>query len=156
MNKKRRMKDYKGQLNLSFGMIFSIILIIVFIAFGFYAITKFIELQNSIQIEQFLSDFQDDVTAMWKSTGGSEGQVRTYYLPTKITSVCFIDDEFQNLRFTSNKIIGGKMIENLDIASITAKENRFCIGNIKGKINLTLVKDFGETLVRVERGNEEK
>jgi hypothetical protein len=139
----------KGQLQLSFGMIFSIILIIVFIAFGFYAITKFIDLQKTIQIENFLRDFQNDVDKMWKSPQGS--QVITYSLPTKITSICFVDDEFQNLKFTSNEIIVGKMIENLNIAEITAVENPFCIGNIKGKIRLTIVKDFGETLVRVER-----
>jgi hypothetical protein len=139
----------KGQLQLSFGMIFSIILIIVFIAFGFYAITKFIDLQKTIQIENFLRDFQNDVDKMWKSPQGS--QVITYSLPTKITSICFVDDEFQNLKFTSNEIIVGKMIENLNMAEITAVENPFCIGNIKGKIRLTIAKDFGETLVRVER-----
>jgi hypothetical protein len=139
----------RGQLDLSFGMIFSIILIIAFIAVGFYAITKFLDLQKTIQIENFLLDFQNHVTDMWKSPQGS--QPRTYSLPTKITSVCFVDDEFQNLRFTSEEIIKGKIIEHLDIAGTTAKENPFCIGNIKGKINLTLVKDFGETLVRVER-----
>jgi hypothetical protein len=139
----------RGQLNLSFGMIFSIILIIAFIAFGFYAITKFIDLQKTIQIENFLKDFQNDVNNMWKSPQGS--QVLTYSLPTKISSVCFTNDEFQNLKFTSNEIIGGKMIENLDIANITAIQNPFCISNIKGKISLTIVKNFGETLVRVER-----
>ena len=142
-------RSRSGQLDLSFGMIFSIILIIAFIAFGFYAITKFIDLQNTIKIESFLKNFQQDVDSMWKSSQGS--QVLTYSLPTKISSVCFIDDEFQNLRFMSNEIIQGKMIENLNIANITARENPFCIGNIKGKISLTLAKDFGETLVRVER-----
>lgn len=139
----------RGQLNLSFGMIFSIILIIVFIAFGFYAITKFIELQNTIKIENFLKDFQKDVDSMWKSSQGS--QVLSYSLPTKISSVCISDDEFQNLRFMSNEIIPGKEINNLDIANITSAENPFCIENAKGKVTLTLVKNFGETLVRVER-----
>lgn len=139
----------RGQLNLSFGMIFSIILIIVFIAFGFYAITKFIDLQKTIQIQSFLNNFQNDVDNMWKSPGGS--QPVTYPLPTKISSVCFSNDEFQNLKFTSNEIIQGKNIENLNIANITAIENPYCIPNIKGKISLTLAKDFGETLVRVER-----
>jgi hypothetical protein len=43
------------------------------------------------------------------------------------------------------------MIAHLDITSITAIENPFCIMNVKGKITLTIVKDFGETLVRIER-----
>lgn len=139
----------RGQIDLSFGMIFSIILIIAFLAFGFYAITKFIDLQKSIQIQNFLRDFQNDVDKMWKSPQGS--QPLTYPLPAKISAVCFIDNEFQNLKFTSNEIINGKLIRNLDIANITASENPYCIGNIKGKIRFTIAKDFGETLVRVER-----
>ena len=139
----------KGQLNLSFGMIFSIILIIVFLAFGFYAITKFIDLQNSVQIENFLRDFQKDVDNMWKSREGS--QIISYPLPGKISAVCFKDDELQNLEFISNTIIKGDLIENLDIAKITQEEDPYCIQNVKGKVTLKIVKDFGETLVRVER-----
>jgi len=139
----------KGQLDISFGMIFSVVLIIAFLGFGFYAITKFIDFQNTIKIEKFLSDFQQDVSNMWKSPQGSQNLV--YDLPTQITSVCFVDDEYQNLRFTSNSLIQGKKIENIDIASITMVENPYCIANVKGKVSFTIVKDFGEKLVRVER-----
>lgn len=143
------MKNKSGVLDLSFGMIFSVILIIIFLAAGFYAITKFIALQQSIQIEKFMSDFQNDVDAMWKSPQGSQ-QV-SYILPTKITSVCFKVDEFENLQFHSTEIIGGKMIQHLDIAKITEKENPFCISNIKGKVSFTIVKNYGETLVTVTK-----
>jgi len=139
----------RGALELSFGMIFSIILIIIFLAFGFYAITKFIALQKTIQIESFLRDFQEDVDTMWKSNQGS--QPLTYTLPSKITSVCFKNDEFQNLQFISNEIINGKMIEHIDIAKTTKDESPFCIQNVKGKISLRLAKDYGEALVTVER-----
>jgi hypothetical protein len=139
----------KGQLQLSFGMIFSIILIIAFLGFGFYAIMKFIDLQNSIQIENFLRDFQQDIDKMWKSSQGS--QTIKYPLPSKISAVCFKNDEFQNLEFISNSMIKGDLIENIDIAEITEKENPYCIQNVKGKISITLIKDYGETLVRVER-----
>lgn len=139
----------KGQMQISFGMIFSIILIIVFLAFGFYAITKFLELQSSIQIDQFMQDFQNDVDKMWKSPEGSRS-VR-YTLPTKISSVCFKDDEFENLQFTANNIIRGTIIEHLNILNITAEENPYCIENIKGKVSFTIAKDFGENLVRITR-----
>ena len=139
----------KGAIELSFGMIFSLILIIVFLAFGFYAITKFIALQKTIQIENFLRDFQNDVDTMWKSSQGSQNLV--YSLPTSITAVCFKNDEFQNLEFNSKEIINGKMIEHIDIAKTTKDESPFCIGNVKGKITIRLVKDYGEILVSVER-----
>jgi hypothetical protein len=130
-------------------MIFSIILIIVFLAFGFYAIKKFIDLQSSVQIENFLRDFQNDVNTMWKSREGS--QEIAYPLPSKISAVCFKDDEFQNLEFVSNQLLSGDLIENIDIAKITLEEDPYCIQTLKGKITLKIVKEFGETLVSVER-----
>ena len=147
--KEKRDENKRGQLDISFGMIFSIILIIIFLAFGFYAITKFLELQQSIQINTFQNDFQNDVNNMWKSAQGS--QTVTYTLPTKISSICFVENEFYNLAFTSSSIIPGKQIDNLDIAKITKNENPFCIANVKGKISMTIVKNFGETLVTVTK-----
>jgi hypothetical protein len=139
----------RGQLDISFGMIFSIILIIIFIAAGFYAITKIIEFQKSVQIQNFLRDFQGDVTKMWGSTQGSQDLI--YSLPTNVNAICFRDDEFQNLEFNSKGIIPGKMIEHIDIAKTTKDESPLCMQNVKGKISLTIVKDYGEALVTVER-----
>lgn len=140
----------RGQLDISFGMIFSIILIIIFIGFGVYAIIQFLNLQQSIQINTFLNNFQNDVNTMWKSAQGS--QTVTYILPTKIKSVCFSNtDEFENLKFTSAQIISGKKIDNIDVAKITKDESPFCIENANGKISMTLVKNFWETLVTVTR-----
>jgi len=144
-------KNSKGQMNLSFGMIFSIILIIIFLVFGFYAIKKFVELQQEVQIEQFIEDFQNDVDKMWKSPQGSNEV--TYSLPTKITSICFINDEkvYENLRFTSKNVIPGEKINNIDIGKITEEENPFCIENIDGKVGFIITKNYGETLVTVTK-----
>jgi hypothetical protein len=142
-------KNCKGQANISFGMIFSIILIIIFLAFGFYAIKKFIDLQQTIQIETFLKDLQNDVDKMWKSVQGS--QEVSYTLPTKATAVCFQNDEFQNLKFVSVNPIPGKQINNLDILNTIKDENPLCIQNTKGKIKMRLTKDYGETLVTVSK-----
>jgi hypothetical protein len=145
--------EKRGQMNLSFGMIFSIILIIIFLAFGFYAITKFLELQDSIQVEQFLSDVQDDVNTMWKSPQGSREV--GYSLPSKIDSVCFFDyDEFENLKFTSERIISGGKINNIDIESISDRGNPLCIENIGGKVKMIISKNYGEMLITIGRKNE--
>ena len=142
--------DNRGQLDLSFGMIFSIILIIIFLAFGIYAIIQFLNLQQTIQINTFLNNFQNDINTMWKSAQGS--QTVSYQLPTKIKSVCFVNDnEFQNLEFTSAQIIQGKKIDNIDIAKITKDESPFCVESVKGKISMTIEKNFGKTLVTVTR-----
>jgi len=141
--------DKTGQMNLSFGMIFSIILIVIFLAFGVYAIIKFLELQESIQVSTFLNDFQNDVNKMWKSSQGSQSV--KYTLPTKISAVCFQQDEFENLKFTSERIIRGKIIDNIDIPKITKDENPFCIKSVNGKISMTISKNFGEQLVTITR-----
>ena len=65
-------KRKKAQIKLSFGMIFSIILIIVFLAFAFYAIKVFLGIQNTAQIGKFISDLKSDVDRVWKSTESSE------------------------------------------------------------------------------------
>jgi hypothetical protein len=139
----------KGQLDISFGMIFSIILIIIFLAFGFYAITKFLDFQQTIQISTFLNNFQNDVNTMWKSAQGS--QTVTYQLPTKVKSVCFVNNEFENLKFTSDQIISGEKIDNIDVVKITETVSPFCIENVKGKLSMTIVKNFGEALVIVKK-----
>ncbi|MDD5012674.1 MAG: hypothetical protein PHQ66_03475 [Candidatus Nanoarchaeia archaeon] len=141
------MKQKNGAIELSFGMIFSVVLIIVFLAFGFYAITKFIDLQKTIQIEKFLSDLQSDVDKMWKSSQGS--QTVEYMLPSNVVSVCFKDDEFENLQFSSNNIIRGKMIQHIDIEKTIGSDDSLCFQNADGKVSMTLVKNFGEVLVTV-------
>ncbi len=143
------LRNRSGQMSLSFGMIFSIILIVIFLAFGVYAIIKFLELQESIQVSTFLNDFQNDVNKMWKNSKG--GQSVKYTLPTKISAVCFQQSEFENLKFTSERIIRGKIIENIDIAKITKDENPFCVQNVNGKVSMTISKNFGEQLVTINR-----
>jgi hypothetical protein len=140
-----------GQLNISFGMIFSIILIIIFLGFGFYAIKTFMELQGSVQIEAFTKDLQNNVNDVWKSPGGASPYAKSYSLPTKITAVCFKNDEFGNLQFTSEEIIKGTNIENIDIEKTIGSGSSLCIPNVKGKISLKIAKDYGETLVTITK-----
>ncbi len=151
MNSMKRSKkiNKKGAMELSFGMIFSIVLIIIFIAIAIYAIIKFLELQDSIKISKFESDLQSDIDKMWKGSQGS--QEVEYTLPSKIDAVCFTDDEYQNLIFQSEKIIGGKEIEHIDTANMTSVEEQYCINNIKGKIGMVIKKDYGEALVIITR-----
>jgi hypothetical protein len=136
-------------MKLSFGMIFSIFLIIVFLAFAIYVIIKFLNMQNLIQIETFQNNLQANVNKMWQSQQGSL-EVK-YNLPEKITAVCFIDDDYQNLMFESENPIDGEYIENIDIDFITSGQTRYCIENIDGKVSMTLVKDYGETLVKIKK-----
>lgn len=136
-------------MKISFGMIFSIILIVIFLAFAFYAIKKFLEFQDTLKIEKFFDDLQADVDKTWKGTQSSD--IREYSLPKKINEVCFTDDEYENLYFQSKNIIRGTNIEYINITAITdnGKEDPFCILNENTKIQMTIKKDFGEILVTI-------
>ena len=129
-------------MKLSFGMIFSIFLIIIFLAFAFYVIPKFLDLQKNITTKKFIEDFQNDVDKMWKSTQGS--QEVEYSLPTKIEEICFRNSE---LYFKPIGVGGDsdyKEMEHLNVA------DNFCIKSSDGKIKMTIKKDFDEVLVKIE------
>ena len=142
------MKEERGQMQLSFGMIFSIILIILFVAFAFFAINKFLGLQRIAQVGQFVDGLQTDVDKIWKGSQGS--QEVQYFLPKKIKKVCFTDDEYGNLFFDplgSSEGMDSIEIKHIDIEKITGNEDPFCIENIDGKVKMTVKKSFGEALV---------
>ena|SRR3990172_2843087 len=162
----------RGQVNLSFGMIFSIIMIIVFISFAFYAIGKFLDLQKSAKTGQFIDFLENDVEKMWRSEQGS--QEKTYNLPTSVDYVCFADfnepaapstarEMYSELRFSyfdeenmffypvGSAGIDGTKIDNLDLIGITASENPYCIEVRDGKVSLTIKKEIDDDLVAVTR-----
>ncbi len=140
----------RGQMQLSFGMIFSIILIIAFIAFAFYAIKIFLNAQEAAKITRFRENMQEDVDKVWKSAFSS--QEETYSLPGKIKKVCFKKWNYENLLFEPADAVDLEPlnIDNINIEETTKNENPFCIENNNG-ISLILSKDYGETLVTIKR-----
>lgn len=127
--------------------------------------------QDSATKGKFLDDLKSDVDRVWKSTGSS--QERTYPLPSKIVSVCFVDFSAsaigenaglytelkkayygaENLVFypVGSSDLESAQIKNIDLGEMTKDENPFCIKNTGGKLKLTLMKNFGEALVVVKR-----
>ena len=160
----------RGQMNLSFGMIFSIILIIVFISFAFFAIKKFISLSESVQIEKFANDLQNDIDKAWK--GSQSSQTREYFLPSKIKYLCLIDyskksvgknsqfyDELRNVYLETENLffypigsaegLNSKEIKHIDLEKTTATQNPLCFEN-KENIKIFLKKEYGEALVTIQ------
>lgn len=147
----KKMVQKKGQIHLSFGMIFSIIMIIVFIAFAFYAIQKFIGLQKDIQTSQFYDTLQKDINTVWNSAQST--QQESYTVPDSIGKICFIQPQQGDdmiIYDKSGKPTGSQNIENIDLTEITAS-NQSCFNNVNGKISLVLKKTFSDTLVVVGR-----
>ncbi len=77
----------KGQLQISFGMIFSIILIIATVAVAFYVISYFIKLGNNVSCKLYYTDLQDRITVAWN--GELSNEVFSESLPSGVSEVCF-------------------------------------------------------------------
>lgn len=77
----------KGVLNLSFGMIFSIIMIIAVVGIAVYAITYFINLGETTEIALFHQKFQETVDDIWGAS--ITNKVVSFRLPRGIETVCF-------------------------------------------------------------------
>ena len=167
--KKRVGKKAQGFLGMGFGMIFSIFLIIIFIAVAIYAITKFLDYKDCIQIGTFMGDLQDEVSVVFNRQAGDFPFPRT--LPTKIDFVCFgnlskpikgssqdigqdlarYDVEGSNMFFypRENACLKTNTITHLNITSMTKKDNPYCIPVINGKITITVSRGFAEGLVKL-------
>lgn len=138
----------KGAMEISFGMIFAIILIIVFLAFAFYGIKKLLGVQEYSMISKFKSDLQEDVNKMWNGPQGQQNM--SYSLPKKIEGVCFRVSENGNLYFLPAGKFPEGNIDHLDIERIIGSKDEKCFENKEGKITFTLKKDFGENLVTLK------
>ena len=142
----------KAQMNLSFGMIFSIILIIVFVVFAFYGIKTFLEMKDTAKIVKFREDLQNDVDGIWKGDGTRD--TFKYYLPPKIKGICFKKWNYENLIFETGEDFSDLTpvnITHIDIVKTTEDENPLCFNVEKGEVNIILKKGFGEESVTVSR-----
>lgn len=161
--------DKRAQMKLSFGMMFSVILIIIFLAFTFYAIKTLLGMNDAVTVGKFYDSLQDDVDRMWGASQGS--QEETYRLPRKVEMICFasfgpgeigtginagIYDELiygyhrdENLIFFPLDSGGGLSsgtIKHIDIDRMTSENNPLCFENVKGKITINIEKIYGEQL----------
>jgi hypothetical protein len=156
-----------SSIGLSFGMIFSIILIVIFIAAAFIVIKVFLDFSGSTDIGQYYIDLQSEVNSAWRSSETS--RMFKVDLDTKITHICFANlskpitgkeefyKEIQNYQYyevNTFLIPSGaageldiKLIEHIDIEKITEKENPYCI---KNPGEMRIYKGLRSRLVAIE------
>ena len=161
MNKKAQI------LGIQFSMIFSIILIIAFIAVAIYAIIMFLNIQKCSNIGLFKDDLQKEINRAW--AGDEASFFYDYDLPGSIDEVCFIDsssnfagnnkeqyDKIKKLGYVNINLFfyltntGCESIfelEHIDIEKITIDENPYCVSS-QGKLKIE--KNFGESLVSLK------
>ena len=170
-----KVRGKRGAMEMSFGMIFSIILIVFFLSFAFFGIRAFLGVSDSAKTTKFLSDFRADVERVWKSSETS--QVEEYTLPSKNEKICFVDfsapksgindgiySELRRAYYGKENMIfypvNFEDVESLQAAYIDleattgeGEENPFCIENADGKIKLRLTKGLSDALVTIERAD---
>jgi hypothetical protein len=78
--------DKRGQVQLSFGMIISVIIIAATIIVAGYVIINFIKTRDCAQIGTFYQDLQKSVDRIYSSDGGQDVFEGT--LPSKVSEVC--------------------------------------------------------------------
>ncbi len=164
-------RDKKAQLNINFSVIFSVILIIAFVAVAVYAIIMFLNLQKCSETGLFKQNLQESVNRAWSSEETSE--IFEGKISKDIERVCFIDlnskakgeykDFYQDVEKSGIKNINmffyplrnacegqkGFQIEHLDVEKITEKDNPKCFKN-DNKVVINIEKGFYDSLVNLE------
>ena len=78
-----------GQIQLSFSMIFSIIIIIVTLAVAFYVIRNFVVTGDCVKIQLFYESLDTEADKIWRAASASSVFKRE--IPSRIEKVCFGD-----------------------------------------------------------------
>jgi hypothetical protein len=159
-------KNKKAGMDISFNFIFSLILIIAFIAVAIYGIMFFLNMQKCADTGMFKQDLQSKVNQYWAMTGSTINQELSLPLTKTIEAVCFVDlnregkgqweDLYEDFEFYSygkeenmffypagNACKGqeGFEIEKINIERITQENNPYCILNVEGRIITRIVKN---------------
>ncbi len=158
----------KGQIEISFGIIFSIIIIIATVAIAFYFIQKFLSSSDCVTLGDFKSKLQNDIDDAWHSPIAQKKF--TGSLTSEIESVCFgtiadrvpgtyakeyaelqsaIDNGKNLFLYPGNKACSGKAaqlkLEHVDSSGF------FCKKVVDGKIDLNIIKESAtQSLVKVK------
>ncbi|MEM4270662.1 MAG: hypothetical protein QXO70_01045 [Candidatus Pacearchaeota archaeon] len=160
-------KNKKGGMEISFGMIFSIILIIAFIAVAFYVIKIFLNIKTCGLVGRFYQEFQASIDTAFRSPETS--QVFSASLPSSVEYVCFFDvnkdakgprrDIYDKIASVNKNLVLwpkvkcsgliGYDIKHVDISQLTTNENPWCVKTEKSKINLKIEKGIYDKSVKI-------
>lgn len=160
-------------LELAFGMIFSIIMIITIVGVASYVIVHFLEVGKVSQLSLFHQNFQETVNDIWASS--ITNKVVSFDLPSGITQVCFGNlsesrwnpnyrqqrDDFIRYSSTfdrerSNRFIypteksGDFALKKVDKIDLSGFDGFDCIEVKDRKLRVRMIKDNFNPLVKVE------
>ena len=158
-------------MGMSFGVIFSIILIVFFILIAGIVIRSFLKTGDCAKIGIFIDDLESDVRKSWNAQ--SDSHIFKANLPSGIEHVCFANlsnsntGEFVDIGQDISLFEGRKantflyptgktceipyfFINHLDIEKITKTKNPNCVEVQKGRIEINIEKGFNDRFVNVE------
>ena len=163
----------RGSIEISFGMIFSIIIIIALIGVAVYAITAFLDFSDDAQVGLFYEEFQNSVNDIFSSA--TTNRVISFSVSNSIEFVCFgsiannIDAGQYNIQLRALREASSgfqqqntntfmyppeeagdlafKKIDKIDLSSLNTFD---CFEVEAGKIRVTLSKGEFESLVKVQ------
>ncbi|MFA6023273.1 MAG: hypothetical protein WC781_04250 [Candidatus Pacearchaeota archaeon] len=164
-------KSKRSQFQISFGMIFSMILIVVFIVVAFIAVKAFLGVQCNVGTGSFISDFKQEVERIWAGSGEEYIFNGKFSGNCNLKEVCFYNpnknqvgsyqkeyQEFGGLIIGNNNLYfypqAGAEIPSAEINHINMEsfsENPYCIEVEEGNVQIMLKKGFSEVLVKVSR-----
>lgn len=161
----------RGQFNLSFAMIFSIIVIIAIVATAIYVMTYFLNLNKCTTLGFFFDDLDNEVEKAWRSPQYQDIFEAT--LPSNLEFVCFGNltqgaltspdqEKKDELKFSpyrdenknvfllpSRKACSGDLANfNLEHAETSGF---FCIPVENGKIEVRIQKQITGNLVKISK-----
>lgn len=145
----------EGQMQLSFGMMFSIFIIIVTIAVAFYVIKEFFLTSKCTELKAFHDDVQREIDTVWRSAAAQLSYQQS--LPSSVKAICFGDpktwdarthraeaETFASYRTTENNFFiypvqCGKATSVRKLSHVGIQKG-FCVPTAKGEVRLTLSK----------------
>jgi uncharacterized protein (UPF0333 family) len=169
----------RGSIELSFQLIFSLILVAVFIYAAFTGIKYFLEVSQHAQINTFIAELQSKVNSAWLTTEIS--QTYEISLPSGIKYVCFSQlnnlssDMLKKSNITACSDFERYLIKYKDMNMffcpaeaawkvnapiymnincngkncLTFSKNPYCIQNANGKVRFKLEKNLGDEKIRL-------
>jgi len=173
MNKRGKGKRAQQVFGMSFGVIFSIILIVFILVVAGIAINHFLNLKKCTQIGLFIEDVQADIDKAWNSQKYIDKA--DYSLPSNLEYVCFANlsnsvhgGEIENKVYSDigiYELSKGNMffyprekacnmpyinLKHININAITKIKNPYCIPIKGGKITFNIEKEFNDALVTIK------
>lgn len=160
-------KRSQGVFGISFGMIFSILLMVFFLVAAFMAVRFFLNYKKQAEIGLFIDELQNEIDKAWNSPSSSTTFESN--LPSGIEYVCFINMSappssdtignqiYNDVRFGSydNNFVFYPIKSAGSLSHIVLEhfkmreENPYCIGVQGNTVNIKIEKSFEQALPEV-------